>query len=181
MILLFCGFFDADFARNISCWRQRLNALRFTTRRNCSFPPMLFLWELMWIFRILELELGTDGALEICSYNDVTMIIENPNHASLASEQQLEDISPELVSVESYLWSYLVFYPVFSSSPIIQGVFFSLVCPKKWLSVRSHVNPLKKVLSVRISWGLALSHFWGGPVKTPPCKILDWDGSQEWY
>ena len=57
----------------------------------------------MWIFRILELELGTDGALEICSYNDVTMIIENPNHASLASEQQLEDISPELVSVESYL------------------------------------------------------------------------------
>ena len=41
--------------------------------------------------------------LEICSYNDITMIIENPNHASLASEQQLEDISPELVSVESYL------------------------------------------------------------------------------
>ena len=42
-------------------------------------------------------------ALEICSCNDLTMIIENPNHASLASEQQLEDISPELVSVESYL------------------------------------------------------------------------------
>ena len=42
-------------------------------------------------------------ALEICSCNDTTMIIENPNHASLASEQQLEDISPELVSVESYL------------------------------------------------------------------------------
>ena len=64
-------------------------------------------------------------ALEICSYNDVTMIIKNPNHTSLASEQQLEDISPELVSVESYLRSYLVFYPVFSSSPIIQGVFFT--------------------------------------------------------
>ena len=31
------------------------------------------------------------------------------------------------------------------------GCFFWLVCPKKWPSVRLHVNPFKKVLSVRIS------------------------------
>ena len=34
---------------------------------------------------------------------------------------------------------------------IYTGWFFWLVRPKKWLSARLHVNPFKKVLSVRIS------------------------------
>ena len=42
-------------------------------------------------------------AHEICSCNGTTMIIENPFLSSLASEQHLEDISPELVSVESFV------------------------------------------------------------------------------
>ena len=51
----FVDFFDAEVARDISCRRQRLNVLRFTTRLNCLFPQMLFIWELKWIFGILEL------------------------------------------------------------------------------------------------------------------------------
>ena len=45
------------------------------------------------------------------------------------------------------------FYPTFfllQLNPTYRVVFFT-VPPKKWLSVRLHVNPFKKVLSVRIS------------------------------
>ena len=45
-------------------------------------------------------------------------------------------------------WEHVVF--LLLGSGWYTGWFFWLVCPKKWLSVRLHVNPFKKVLSVRI-------------------------------
>ena len=48
-------------------------------------------------------------------------------------------------------WIYLIY----------TGWFFWLFRPKKWLSVRLHVNPFKKVLSVRFSNGSGTLSFLG--------------------
>ena len=122
----------------------------YRTRKNINKFCLCFLFVISWTATLMPKQAQRIDIILPFYPFELKLYFSSPRPTYFWERRQSKDCSAEKrMGNATGQILHLINIPSLTTCILLQGVF--LVRPKKWLIVRLHVNPFKKVLSVRIS------------------------------